>query len=199
MQIILTKICQFVFSTFKSFAIIFFITILLLQFIKPTIVNGQSMTSTLDNRDYLLLNRIPTYTNSIKKGDIIVFESNINIDNPKSVNTFQKILNSLIRNNTEKKLLIKRLIANENDTIEIKNEKVYINNHLINELYIDKGNKTFGNLKKKVPKGHIFCMGDNRENSMDSRYPEVGFVPKDKIIGVLMIRILPFNAKHFVK
>ena len=44
-----------------------------------------------------------------------------------------------------------------------------------------------------IPKGYVFAMGDNRENSMDSRDPQVGIVKESDIMGKVMVRLLPFN------
>ena len=68
-----------------------------------------------------------------------------------------------------------------------------MNEKLLSENYIL--SKTRGNYPKSVvPEGHIFVMGDNRNNSEDSRFKDVGFVPYDLIKGKAMMVFWPFNA-----
>ena len=76
------------------------------------------------------------------------------------------------------------------DTIEIKDGKVFLNQQLLNEDYILE--KTLTNYPlSTVPAGHIFVMGDNRNNSEDSRFADVGFVPYDLIKGKAMVVFWP--------
>ncbi len=92
----------------------------------------------------------------------------------------------------ERKRLNKRVIATEGDRIKISNSKVYVNGKLLNEPYIH-NNYTSGDIDTVVPKGKLFAMGDNRENSNDSRFPDVGMVDEDEILGKVMVRLLPLD------
>ena len=86
---------------------------------------------------------------------------------------------------------IKRVIAVPGDTIEIKDGNVFVNDELQTENYIL--SKCRGDYPKvTIPEGHIFVMGDNRNNSEDSRFPDVGFVPFDLIKGKAMVVFWPF-------
>ena len=79
--------------------------------------------------------------------------------------------------------------------MKIHNKKVYVNNKLIKENYLNKHNfnNTEGEMNIVVPKGKVFVLGDNREISLDSRYQSVGFVKVSDIIGKPFIRLFPFN------
>ena len=78
------------------------------------------------------------------------------------------------------------------DTIEIKDGKVFLNQQLLNEDYIlEKTRSEYP--KSTVPEGRIFVMGDNRNNSEDSRFADVGFVPYDLIKGKAILVFWPIS------
>jgi signal peptidase I len=86
--------------------------------------------------------------------------------------------------------LIKRVIGLPGDTLQIVDGQVYINDHLLEEPYIKTpwhDNKA----KTLIPGGEYFVMGDNRDNSLDSRSPQVGLIPRDLIIGKAMVSYWP--------
>ncbi|WPS85388.1 signal peptidase I (plasmid) [Brevibacillus halotolerans] len=140
-------------------------------FIKPTLVSGKSMFPTLDDQDYLILNRFSYKIGEPQRKDIVVFRSHL----------------------AGNRILIKRVIATEGEKIVIKDGKVYVNDRLLNESYV-KGNATTGDFEGIVPKNKLFVMGDNRGNSIDSRRTEVGFVSKDEIIGKVWFRLIPLKG-----
>ena len=150
------------------------------QFIRPTLVRGESMYPTLVENDYLIINRMAYKFNEPKKGDIIVFKTN------------------LLQEDGSPKDLVKRVIAVGGDHIKIEDSKVYVNDKLLDEPYIH-DNYTEGNIDMVIPEGEVFAMGDNREKSLDSRYESVGLVDNDDIMGKVMIRLFPFNKIGTVK
>ena len=87
---------------------------------------------------------------------------------------------------------IKRVIATPGDTIEIREGRVLVNDQLLTEDYIlEKTRSEYP--KSTVPEGRIFVMGDNRNNSEDSRFADVGFVPYDLIKGKAMLVFWPVS------
>ena len=164
----------------KTIAISLVLAFLIVQVIKPTIVSGESMYPTLNDRDYLILNRLSYKFGEMERGDIIVFKTNLKQDNGKE------------------KDLIKRVIAIPGDHLVIENSKVYINDELIDEPYIHNA-YTSGDVDIVIPENKIFAMGDNRENSKDSRSEDVGLVDENDILGEVMVRLLPISNIGTVK
>jgi signal peptidase I len=160
----------------KDIAIVIVIMIIVLQFIKPTIVRGTSMQDTLQPNDYIFLSK-QAYNmgGEPERGDIVVFPS------------------SAESGGETEKNLIKRVIALGGDTVEIYDGIVYVNDEPTEEPSIKDG-YTDGQMPEiTVPEDHLFLLGDNRQSSRDSRDPSVGFVPKDKLIGKAVFRVFPFS------
>lgn len=152
------------------------IAIVIAQFIQPTIVREHSMQNTLQPNDYLILSKMAyKFGGDIDYGDVIVFKSDLDLENGK------------------KKLLIKRVIAKGGDTIAIADGQVYRNGEILDEPYIKDGYTNGGIDETTVPEGKLFLMGDNRVVSIDSRFPEVGFVDEDLVIGKAVVRLYPFD------
>jgi signal peptidase I len=93
--------------------------------------------------------------------------------------------------------LIKRVIALPGEQVEVFEGAVYINDQLLEEPYIKDqwGRNGQGNYAAViVPEGTYFVMGDNRDNSKDSRSPQIGFIEEDLIIGRAELSYLPLDA-----
>ncbi|WP_042277089.1 signal peptidase I [[Clostridium] dakarense] len=150
------------------------------QFVRPTLVRGESMYPTLEENDYLIINRMSYRVGEPKKGDVIVFST------------------ALLQDDGSPKDLVKRVIAVGGDHIKIENSNVYVNDKLIKEPYIH-DNYTEGAIDMVIPEGKVFAMGDNREKSLDSRYEDVGLVNEKDIMGKVMIRLFPFNKIGTIK
>lgn len=104
--------------------------------------------------------------------------------------------------------IIKRVIAIEGQTVDIDFEqgKVYVDGKEQFEPYINDITKNdfgidaaFSEYPVTVPEGYVFVLGDNRNDSIDSREYRVGFVSKEDIIGKAVFRIYPFNTFGFLK
>lgn len=150
------------------------------QFIRPTLVRGESMYPTLQENDYLIINRMAYKIGEPKSGDIIVFSTN------------------LLQEDGSHKDLVKRVVAVAGDRLRIEDSKVYVNDKLIEEPYIhDK--YTDGKIDMTIPEGKLFAMGDNREQSLDSRSKEIGLVNEKDVMGKVMVRLFPFQNIGAVK
>ena len=135
------------------------------------LVDGPSMRPTLQHAQRLVVNKFIYHFRAPEKGEVLIFRY------PKDPS----------------RDFIKRVIAVPGDTIEIKDGNVFVNGELQNEDYIL--SKCRGDYPKStIPDGHIFVMGDNRNNSEDSRFPDVGFVPFDLIKGKAMLVFWPLDA-----
>lgn len=86
--------------------------------------------------------------------------------------------------------LIKRVIGLPGETIEIVNGHIFINGQQLEEPYI-KSPWRYTGPAQTVPAGMYFVMGDNRDNSLDSRSPNIGFIPKEMIIGKTLMSYWP--------
>ena len=145
-------------------------------FFKHSIVVGDSMNMTLINGDHLLTSNF-MYTP--ENGDIIVCQ----------VSDAQQ--ESYPRTLSPKEAIVKRVIATEGQRIKIENGIVYIDETPIEEDYTF--NESFENMDELlVPDGCVFVMGDNRSNSLDSRY--IGVIDERLILGKVILRIAPFSS-----
>ena len=134
------------------------------------IVDGPSMRPTLQSQERLVVNKFIYSLRTPEKGEILVFKY------PRD----------------QSRDFIKRVIATPGDTIEIKDGRVYVNDQMLNEDYIlEKTRSEYP--KATVPDGTVFVMGDNRNNSEDSRFADVGFVPYSLIKGKAILVFWPFS------
>ncbi len=156
----------------KDILIALAIALALSFFFQQTVVRETSMEPTVSPNDYLILSRQAYTFGEIQRGDIIVFRSDLKLDD------------------THYKLLIKRVIAVAGDTITIRDGNVYLNGELLDEPYIAEGG-TDGNLSITVPTGRIFVMGDNRSVSVDSR--TLGTIEVEDVVGKAIFRVFPFT------
>jgi signal peptidase I len=159
----------------KDIAIAVIVGVLILQFIKPTIVKEHSMRPTLNENNYIFLSKQAYRFHEPKSGDIIVFHTD------------------LLQANGQEKLLIKRIIGVPGDMISIKDGVVYRNGEALEEPYTMEGYTATDMEEIQVPDNKVFVMGDNRQNSIDSRDSSVGMIEENLIVGKAVFRLYPFD------
>jgi signal peptidase I len=130
-------------------------------------IYGSSMTPTMQNGDIVFSMK----TAEFNQGDIVAFYYN-------------------------NKILVKRMIANPGDWVDIKADgTVLVNSKELDEPYVSE--KSFGDtnieLPYQVPDGKIFVIGDHRSTSVDSRHTTVGCVAQEQIVGKILLRIWPLD------
>ena len=171
------------FEWIQAIVIALVVSFILKNFVLTLVkVQGDSMEPTLQSSDRLYVNRLMYEP---EKGDIIIFTPSSDPQKP----------------------YVKRVIATEGDTVYIDFETgdVFVNDELLDEPYIlEKTHRQGSYIQKLIERGEyskenpivieegkLFAMGDNRNNSKDSR--EIGQVPEEEIIGHACFRFWPLN------
>lgn len=160
-----------------SYILIIIVVLLIKTYIfTPIRVNGGSMEPTLKHNDIMILNEIGYYINGVERFDIVV-----------------------VSVNGEK--IIKRVIGLPGDKVEYKDNKLYINDEEIKEEFLHQDTKDFSvntDLGYEIiPDNYYFVVGDNRNNSIDSRI--IGLVSSKQIKGKTKLVVYPFNKFGNVK
>jgi signal peptidase I len=165
--------------------------------VSPFQVEGSSMTDTLEDNEYIIINKLAYYIGEPERGDIVVFRPP----------------------NEQSKYYVKRIIGLPGDEVIVRGGYVYLKSAgsdaevKVDEPYLNDRNqgRTFrhppgsGDLAEErftVPAGHYFVMGDNRQGSLDSRSFQLPdgshepFVAQDKISGKVWFVALPVTKIH---
>jgi len=136
---------------------------------KPFTVHQVSMQPTLIEGDRILINRLIYHFRDPKSGDVIVFHSPV----------------------TEGEDLVKRVVAVAGDSVAVRDGALYVNGEKKEEAYLKEQDFSGVFPETVIPEGQIFTMGDNRNNSGDSRL--FGPVDKDSIIGEAFVIYWPIG------
>ena len=157
-------------------------------------VDGPSMQTTLQNGNRLIVYKLPRTWSRLTKKPFVPERGKIIVFNESGLSSFG--------DSTDSKQLIKRVLGLPGDRVVVKNGTVTIYNAANpNGFNPDKTmpygkviTTTSGDVDITVPAGQVFVFGDNRPDSLDSRY--FGTVPVSQIIGELGLRVYPFSGQH---
>lgn len=154
-------------------------------------IPSASMRDTLLEGDRVMVNKLAYRFGDPHRGDVIVFDSPLVEHHPS-----ESFLGKVVRNvgealgiSTPESALIKRVIALGGETIEIRDNTIFIDGTALDEPYLTRPvtMDAFGPLT--IPTGHVFVMGDNRNQSEDGRV--FGPIPEGDIIGRAFVRVWP--------
>lgn len=145
-----------------------------------TNVVGQAMEQTLENDDDILVNKFAYIISKPKQGDVIVFLPN---------------------GNKKSHYYVRRVVAVPGDTVQIKDGALYVNDELYKESTDVASMEDAGIASDaiKLEKDEYFVLGDNRNNSEDSRYANIGNVKRDYIIGKAWFRFSGLGSFGTIK
>ncbi|SER05904.1 signal peptidase I [Gracilibacillus ureilyticus] len=165
----------------KTIIITVIVIVLIRMFIAvPIVVEGPSMLPTLEDNDRLIVDKISLVFQDPQRFDVVVFHA------------------------TEKKDFIKRVIGLPGETIEYRDDQLFVNGEYVEEPYLQEVKRNLdpeatytvdftledipgGTMT--VPDGHVFVLGDNRKNSTDSRH--LGFIPLEQVTGISRLSYWP--------
>lgn len=136
-------------------------------------IPSESMLPTLEKQDRVLVNKLSYRLHDINRGDVVVFERPPNEA-------------GVIRD------LIKRVVGLPGETVEGRDGRVFIDGEPLAEPYLPGATTTATFGPEKIPRGHIWVMGDNRSSSADSRV--FGSISTDRVVGRAFVRVWPLNA-----
>lgn len=145
------------------------------------LVEGSSMEPSLHHGQRLLVEKVSYHFSQPKRGEVVVFKYP----------------------GDQRRKFIKRVIGVPGDEITIRSGFLYINGQRLEEDFIN--GPTYGTYSAPtfgpvlVPDGHFFVLGDNRRNSDDSRYPDVGFVPSKNLVGRALFIYWPLTQVALVR
>ncbi|MEN1970230.1 signal peptidase I [Lentibacillus sp. N15] len=148
------------------------------------VVDGESMEPTLNDGNLLMVNKVVYDIKDVDRFDVIVFHANKQDD------------------------YVKRVIGVPGDAITYKHDKLYVNGQYVPESFLDTFKETHSTTpytkdftlkeitgSKQVPDGKLFVMGDNRDNSLDSR--AFGYISLDQIVGKVDVKYWPLSQNSF--
>ena len=144
---------------------------------EPVRVDGSSMLNTLTDGDFMIATKYDYLLGDPERFDVVI------CDYP---------------NTSDGKYRVKRVIGLPGETIELVAGELYVNGeHIAQDFDMTQNAAYFG--PYTVPEGHYFVMGDNRNNSKDSRSTMVGALPRSMIRGHVRVAIFPFSDAGVVK
>lgn len=175
---------RIVWSWVSTLAIAFIVSSIIGIFVfQPYQVEGHSMDPTLHDNERVYVSKLShTFSYLPDYGDIVIIDSRVDRDRTWKDDIRENPLFQWISNDVSDHIYyIKRVIGKPGDVIEIKDRSVYRNGEKLEEPYLKEMMADRPPEKWEVPEDHVFVMGDNRNNSEDSRM--IGFIPLDHVLG----------------
>ncbi|MCI7701556.1 MAG: signal peptidase I [Tenericutes bacterium] len=171
---------EFLSDTIKYIIFIVVILVIAVYVVGLQQIVGPSMTPTLRNGDIVILDKLSYRFSEIKRDDIVALYY------------------------ADTKFLVKRVVGLPGETVEFKDNKLYINGKYYEEKYLGDDivtdNFSLEELNyTTIPDDMYLVLGDNRGDSMDSRDSDVGLIPKKDIYGKVRFKIWPINEFKYVK
>ena len=151
----------------KYTVIIILVLLIMTYVVSLQQVVGKSMEPKYKNADMLVLNKLNYKISNPKRFDIVVM-------------TY-----------ADSKYLVKRIIGMPGERIEYINNALYVNGREIEEKFLKDTKTDNFKLYETIPKNYYLVLGDNREDSLDSRDERVGLVHKKDLVGKVLFRIWP--------
>lgn len=180
-----SELMEWIKSLLIAAAVVFLMRWLLFS---PFIVDGESMQPNFQHGERMIVNKLIYDIREPRRGEVIVFLA------------------------PEGKDYIKRVIGRPGDRVRVEGDRVYVNDEAIEEPYLQEmldraaqSGQPYNNGfyrffdEVTVPEDALFVLGDNRPRSKDSRSPDVGFVPYDKIVGRADVVYWPLTHIRLVK
>ena len=155
-------------------AVIFLAYFIIYYCIEKTDVIGSSMENTLLSNEPIIINKFSYRVSEPKRFDVIVFKQS------GKEHSFYNI---------------KRIIGLPGETILIKDGKIFINDEIVEDTIIVEEMINYGLASEEIilEDNEYFVLGDNRNNSEDSRFASIGNITRDEIVGKAAVRLSPFN------
>lgn len=192
---VIKEILSYVLIILAAFAIAIIINVF---FVRLSAVSGESMNNSYHDGQIVWLSKLPYIVGTPERGDVVI------LDHTGTERTFLRDVETSIKSNAivrlfaknsvndyDKTFYIKRVIAVAGDTIEFRDNAVWLNGEKLDEtLYVNQDEtEDYSRLEGEVieiPEGYVFVMGDNRNHSLDSRY--YGAFPVNCILGKVMVK-----------
>ena len=161
-----------------------------------------SMESTLNISDRVLVEKVSYRFGDIERGDVIVFvhdEPGVEVPRPSNpvAGFFSSLGQAIGVVPPSDRDFIKRVIGLPGDTINCRDGKLFRNGRPVTEPYLDPGTPTESCTRTPVLPGQLFVMGDNRDNSQDSRV--FGPIQESDVVGRAFVRIWPLNHTGWLR
>jgi signal peptidase I len=168
------------------------VAILIKTFIvQPFYIPSESMVHTLEINDRVMVSKLSYRFGEIERGDVVVFETGPALEQSGTEQVVGAVLDALGIRSSGQEDLIKRVIALGGDTVAISDNQVLVNGEPVVEPYLKAGVEMSDMPERRIEDGWLWVMGDNRNESSDSRV--FGAVAADDVVGRAVLRIWPVD------